>query len=397
MKQHQKKIKRYKSSFNGKAERGLLVKRIIGFIVLLAILFGLGWLLAKPGIELGSKLWHELKFGADNSTTVSSSAPKSPSSAVSSQSTAQDVSSAPVVAVQNGSKGKWAYVAISSVSTPESAQNTARALKADGFCAAVLELKDARGFIYYQSAIPIAQDSLSASTVDAAAVAKAFTDNGITPIASISAFKDASAPRTDKNIAVTYQDQKEFLWLNNKAEAGGVPWLNPYSDGAVTYITDILNEVLTAGFKEVILSGVQFPSGYGLELAGYNTGADTRTKDAVLKDCVTKWQTLCEENNAACWFEYSSVAALGEGDETTIANPFTFGAKNILLDFAASATKTDDITTLDSALFNAAVSKAAASSTVLSMRVSGGSLSGDALGAAANSALDAGFASACVR
>ncbi|MEG1125851.1 MAG: hypothetical protein RSE10_04090, partial [Oscillospiraceae bacterium] len=52
------KIKRYRRSFNGQAERSLLIRKIVIFAIFLLVLFAAGWLLAKPGIDLGTKLWY---------------------------------------------------------------------------------------------------------------------------------------------------------------------------------------------------------------------------------------------------------------------------------------------------------------------------------------------------
>ncbi len=401
MKQHkQKKIKRYRRSFTGQAERSLVVRRVLRFTVFLVVLFLLGWLIAKPGIDLGTKLWYSMKAGftqGDASLSAPVSAP--PASSMPETAPPESTPSETVpAALPTSSGGNWAYVALSAVDSPERASETARTLASQGVSAAVLPLKDERGFLYYPSALPSAKANISDATYDAAAAAKIFMENGITPIASIYAFKDASAPKQNRNMAVTYMDKEGFLWLNNKAEMGGVPWLNPYSAEANAYITDVIAEALSLGFKEIIVSGVQFPSGFGLDLAGYRVGDDTRDKAKVLADCVSTWQAQCKNAGAVCWFEYSSVPALGSGDAATVANPFTYGAEHLLLDFADSVKEVDGVMQLDSALFAAAAAKSAQNGApALAMRISGGKLSGDALLSAASAANDAGFVSAAIQ
>lgn len=60
-------------------------------------------------------------------------------------------------------------------------------------------------------------------------------------------------------MAIGYKGQA-YLWLDNKASADGKPWLNPYADAAVQYIGDLIDELHTAGFEQVVLENVQFPA-----------------------------------------------------------------------------------------------------------------------------------------
>lgn len=78
------------------------------------------------------------------------------------------------------------------------------------------------------------------------------------PVAKLAAFRDPIAARTDRNMAIGYTGQA-YLWLDNKASAGGNPWLNPYSDEGVQFIGDLIGEVQSMGFDHVLLENVQFP------------------------------------------------------------------------------------------------------------------------------------------
>ena len=78
------------------------------------------------------------------------------------------------------------------------------------------------------------------------------------PVAKLAAFRDPAAARANRGMAIGYTGQ-EYLWLDNKASAGGNPWLNPYSDEAVQFIGDLIGEVQSMGFDHVLLENVQFP------------------------------------------------------------------------------------------------------------------------------------------
>ncbi|MEG1476287.1 MAG: hypothetical protein RSC38_01000, partial [Oscillospiraceae bacterium] len=176
------KIKRYRRSFNGQAERSLVIRKIVIFAIFLLVLFAAGWLLAKPGIDLGTKLWYSIKNSGSTSpsSSITSSVPNSVSTAP--ESIAPE--STPAVAPVANSNGNWAYVSLSSVDTPERAAQTAKNLAAEGIKAAVLTLKDERGFIYYPSSVFGASANISTSTIDAAAIVKAIEENGVIPVAA---------------------------------------------------------------------------------------------------------------------------------------------------------------------------------------------------------------------
>ena len=100
---------------------------------------------------------------------------------------------------------------------------------------------------------------IEGASLDPALIASVLKENGLVPVAKLAAFRDPIAARTDRNMAIGYTGQA-YLWLDNKASAGGNPWLNPYSDEAVQFIGDLIGEVQSMGFDHVLLENVQFPS-----------------------------------------------------------------------------------------------------------------------------------------
>lgn len=51
MKKKRMKVKRYKRSFSGSADRQNTLRKVLMWIVAALVLFALGWLLAKPGLD----------------------------------------------------------------------------------------------------------------------------------------------------------------------------------------------------------------------------------------------------------------------------------------------------------------------------------------------------------
>ena len=81
---------------------------------------------------------------------------------------------------------------------------------------------------------------------------------GYKPVAFVSTFCDNVVPMYFQDMGyLAYADGT--LWIDNSIEAGGKPWLNPFSEKAVTYNTDIVDEITSAGFEKVICSDFVFP------------------------------------------------------------------------------------------------------------------------------------------
>ena len=107
------KIKRYRRSFSGSGDRNNLLRRILLWVLILAAIFGVGWLIAKPGLDLASSLWYSYKNRGESSSV---SVPGDSSSV--SQSTSEPTATPTPEATDNLS-GNWAQVSISSVDTAE--------------------------------------------------------------------------------------------------------------------------------------------------------------------------------------------------------------------------------------------------------------------------------------
>ena len=142
-------------------------------------------------------------------------------------------------------------------------------------------------------------------------VASIFKEEGLVPLAALTAFRDPAGARADHALAIRYQGQ-EYLWLDNKASAGGNPWLNPYAAETVQYIGDLIAEVHAAGFDQVLLENVRFPSSTsakqdygntnGVDRAGQLT-ADIAAWQARFGSFV--WRSLCFTPILQCLFPIS--------------------------------------------------------------------------------------------
>ena len=378
------KIKRYRRSFSGSGDRNNLLRRILLWVLILAAIFGVGWLIAKPGLDLASSLWYSYKNRGESSSV---SVPGDSSSV--SQSTSEPTATPTPEATDNLS-GNWAQVSISSVDTAEKATAFAEQLAQQGVRYAVLTLKDDRGYVYYNSQVSLASSAISSTVVDAASIAKAFQDAGVTPVAGICAFKDTLAPYADRSAAVKYGDQ-DITWLDSSAELGGKPWLNPNAASAQQYIADLIAEVRDLGFETVLIQNLQFPEGNGLDLAGY--GEMTLSRQELLAQLGRRYEAI---EGVEVWFEFPAAAISGQSVESYGASPASFGLQHVIVRMDSTSTTNE----AGEAVTTAPATDAAALTALIDPLTSGGSsavalrafgLSSDQLTAASQTAQQAGF------
>ncbi len=298
-----RKIKHYKGSFDtGRFKR----RRILRWIVVLLLLFVVGYFLAPRILDAGTRLWYEgLKRHEENS----SSQAEEPVDSSSEQQPTEPQEPEPTPEPEP--QGDWSVVPVASVATPELAQQTAAQLAEQGIKYAMITLKDSNGAVAYSSEVPTAAGSLSATPFDAKAAAAAMKEKGIVPVAEIWAYRDPLASYTDRGMAIGYGAEGGMLWLDNAADAGGKPWLNPYSPAARQYVQDLALEAISLGYEQVVFSGLQFPEVRSTN--GANFG-DTQGKsfDAILNETIQQLETALEEKDAVAWFQYSAAAVIGE-------------------------------------------------------------------------------------
>ena len=313
------KVKRYRRSFYSGGQQ---VRRILAGVLALAALFAAGWLIGPAVIDFGTSTWYSLKRGGDDAGTSSgTSQPASEPQAEPEPTSAPQPTPEPAM---DPKEGGWAFVSISGLSSAEQATSTAQSLAAEGVRYAVVPCKDSQGYVYYNSSVATAQSSISATTFDASAVA-ALKDAGITPVAAICAFRDPLAPYVDRSLAVRYQDT-DYFWLDAAADAGGKPWLNPYSDGSVAYITALIDEVRAMGFEQVWLTGVQFPTTAGRDKANYGDTAGVSMGQR-LAQVLSAWQA-----GGDCWVEYPLSEVLADADSQLLgASCAQLGVKNLAI------------------------------------------------------------------
>ena len=181
-------------------------------------------------------------------------------------------------------------------------ENRLSAMAAQGCTGAVFTLKDTDGLVLYQSALEdvTGNAAQTAQRYDLAAVIAKIKAAGLTPVGRLWAFDDHIAARKMPEAMVKY-NYTETNWIHNDKDAGGHTWLNPVSERAQGYILSLLQEAAESGLEAIILEGVQFPTGYSLNLATYAEKGVTVDKSAVLADFTAKAKAAMQAKGVSLW------------------------------------------------------------------------------------------------
>lgn len=181
-------------------------------------------------------------------------------------------------------------------------ENRLSEMAAQGCTGAVFTLKNSDGLVLYQSALEdvTGNAAQTAQRYDLAAVIAKIKAAGLTPVGRLWAFDDHIAARKMPEAMVKY-NYTETNWIHNDKDAGGHTWLNPVSERAQGYILSLLQEAADYGLEAVILEGVQFPTGYSLNLATYAEKGVTVDKSAVLADFAAKAKFAMQAKGVSLW------------------------------------------------------------------------------------------------
>ncbi|MBI5240994.1 MAG: hypothetical protein HY926_11020 [Elusimicrobia bacterium] len=138
---------------------------------------------------------------------------------------------------------------------PKTRRAVIRELKDAGLNAVVIALKEYDGYMFVRG-VPLAHQSgtFVNAIPDLPACVREFKDAGIYTIGRIVLFKDNHLARRRPDLAV--RKAGGGIWSNAK----GVAWVDPYRREIWDYNLDIASRAAAAGFDEIQLDYVRFPS-----------------------------------------------------------------------------------------------------------------------------------------
>ncbi len=319
-----RKIRRNRHSFS-RRRRFHIPWKGLGVVVLLAALCGLGVLTVK---WIGNGL--SRKDPAPATSTVSEvSAPASTTAAVTTT-TAPATPALPSLAEVHGF-----YMPQKTLLAKDAREAMVKTAVKAGLNAVVFDLKDETGAVYYASATAGAKKAAcvaktSLSVADLKAFAAFCEKQGVLTIPRLCCFEDPTAARKMDDARVLYAGDASFIWLDNTQARGGKPWLNPYAPEAHAYMQGYVSELVGFGFKDVMLTGVQFP--YQTYAASFgSTKFSSLSKLDVLAKFVADTKASAKKVNSDAAVIVCAPGLATFSDSTAVygGNPLNFGASAV--------------------------------------------------------------------
>ena len=145
--------------------------------------------------------------------------------------------------------------------------------------ALMLDVKDAKGRFFYSSAIND-QRSSSIDTGSMDALIQELDQQGVYLIARLPALRDYyfGLHSTENGLFVA---SGQYLW----ADDDYCYWLDPTKQGTMMYLVQIVTELKSLGFDEVIFDEFRFPDTEDLKFSGDRTEALNATAKTLLASC----------------------------------------------------------------------------------------------------------------
>lgn len=220
------------------------------------------------------------------------------------------------------------YLPPSALGNSDTLTATLQEAKAAGFTAVLFDMKAEDGTLYYRSADEraVRVNSYADTALDIAALKAVFTtvrEAGLSPIARLYAFCDNAAARVLADARVYPTGNPSWVWYDNKPDAGGRAWLNPYSDAAQLYLVSLARELRDSGAAAILFDGVQFPAQTSGAYFGEEASTETRA------DALTAFITAARQllgDTCPVMLAHSADSALGNKTQVYGGNPLTFGA-----------------------------------------------------------------------
>ena len=152
----------------------------------------------------------------------------------------------------------------------------------------LLDVKNIRGEFYYSSAL-----GRTPNQVDTEVITKLIQDlksKGCYLIARIPAFRDYWYFIDDQTAPVPHGLSKangRSLWEDKSIKNNLHYWFNPASTGTQNFLVQIITELSSLGFDEVVLSDFRFPNTEDLEFTGDKTAVLNQAAKTLVQACAT--------------------------------------------------------------------------------------------------------------
>ena len=153
----------------------------------------------------------------------------------------------------------------------------------------LIEIKDIQSNTFFSTDVGMIPEGFDTVPMDE--LIQKLQDRGHYVIAMIPAFQEYEYILADQRQRVPYGLPKTggngSLWLDTSVPNMSCYWMNPASDGTLTYLIQTITELRLLGFDEVVLDGFRFPDSdkYTFKDDKQQTLEDTAAK--LVKTCAT--------------------------------------------------------------------------------------------------------------
>ncbi len=149
----------------------------------------------------------------------------------------------------------------------------------------MLELKDAGSYVYYTSDVASEKRDFDTDLVDL--LIQDLQERNFYVIARIPAFQERDYILEDERGRFDYgleHSSGGSLWWDS---ANKCYWLDPTSDGTMTYLIQLVTELRSKGFDEVVFSDFRFPDTDSIRFEGDRQAALVEAASTLVKTCST--------------------------------------------------------------------------------------------------------------
>ena len=163
--------------------------------------------------------------------------------------------------------------------------------------AVVIDAKGDRGFIPYETGVPLAREAGATGPVrvgDFDEMLARLNASGVYTIARVVVFKDNVLARYRKAWALS-DARSGSLWLDNEHLA----WLDPFEEEAWTYPIAVAREAALKGFDEIQFDYLRFPTDGPLKAIRYSRPATQESRLRTIVEFLKRARAALESTDAS--------------------------------------------------------------------------------------------------
>lgn len=325
------KIKRSKFNlYNKKKSKTRQALKIVITIVVICGLGVLGYGLGKPLLKYIQDRGNSSQTDSDTSALLSNIMDSVNSGASGGEQTSNEASGGAVSSDQTSEPTPPQKISDQVYYLPENAALSESSLKSalaeakkSGCSIVAVTLKDTTGHLLYKTSIEKVKDTDTVTgKLTAAQIAQSISSEGFVPAARINTLMDRLGSVYVRGHYTFPPEQGGYGWNDDRVEKGGKPWMSPFKTESVNYISDIANELSSAGYKHIICANTRYPAFHNVDINNYLAHLplnDPAKRTEALWNVVTSAKNSAEKNGADIWLEMNATSVISDNRNCTDA------------------------------------------------------------------------------